>query len=436
MRTPARQSRVGVEMGGVMSHRIPTRAEVVVVGAGVAGAATAILLAKLGMRVLLVDRRRDIDDYKGLCTHFVQPLANSVFKDMGLTRLLTPAYSIRTKASFRIPGGEIDLDGGYSNDPVTAYAHNLERRVLDPEMRREALALGVVFAPGVSVCAVERREGDFILTLASEEGTQQVVCRFLIAADGRNSVMARLLGVPATTLPNDRAAYFCHCSGIGAPSQNRSIFVLENQEMSFLYPLIGARTLLSVYVRKERWDRWGSGAEVFAPLLRQFASQLPYLDFSGARLESRVFGYKKYDNQVRPPVTNGVAFVGDASISVDPMSGVGCSFALKSARLLVDAVIAHFDDTNAATSVYAESHTAFFSAHVTGIAADSLLTKTEKSVADSFGVILRDKKLQERYLALTARLITPEAFQRSYLASVARAKSNRSRADDLVPMAR
>ena len=191
--------------------------------------------------------------------------------------------------------------------------------------------------------------------------------------------------------------------------------------MSFLYPLIGDRTLLSVYVKPERVALWGDGAGTFGPLLDQFRVHLPDMDLSSAEPESRMFGYRKYDNRLRPPVTGGVAFVGDASVSVDPMSGVGCSFALKAARMLADAVLGHPDDPEAAMAAYAGAHEDFFPPHVAGIVADSRVAKSEAGVAETYANILRDEALKRRYLALTARLITPAAFQKSYLMSVARA---------------
>lgn len=405
----------------MVTSELPERVDVVVVGSGVAGNAGAILLAKAGLSVVLLDRRREVEDYKLLCTHFVQPFANSVFADLGLERLLDAPFGMPTKAAFRVPGGAIDLPGGYGADPTTAYAHNLERRLMDPEMRREAQACGVVLAMGVGARALSRDEtGAHVLDYERAGRPGRIACRFLVAADGRNSTLAKLVEAPAALHPNDRAAFFAYARGIPAPAQDRSLFALHDGEMSFLYPLVGGRTLLSVYVKRERMAGWGSGDEVWPHLLAQFERHLPELDYSRAERESRVFGYRKYDNQIRPPVTRGVAFLGDASISIDPMSGVGCSFALKSARLLADAILAHRDEPERALAAYAASHHAFFPPHVAGVVADARVAKTEDAVAETYSHILRDEKLQARYLALTARLITPAEFQKSYLVSVAR----------------
>lgn len=403
-----------------MYPKIPKAVDVVVVGAGVSGTATAILLSKAGFSTLLTDQRRDIDEYKQLCTHFVQPFANSVFHNLGVPQLLGADYSVETKAMFCVPGGIIDTDGGYGDQPLTSYAHNLERRVMDPVLRRHAQDVGVKLCMGARVARFKKSIDGFELTFRIDGHNESVTSRFVVAADGRNSRLAKLLNAETKNLPNDRSAFFCYCTGIQAPEKNRSIFVLRNSEMSFLYPLINGRTLLSVYITLKRAEEWRASHALWLNLLAQFKAHLPEIDFSHAKPETSVFGYKRYENQIRPPVVQGVALVGDASISVDPMSGVGCSFGLKSAQLLADAIIANPTSQNTALEVYKANHDAFFLPHVTGIAADSLITKSDAAVAETYRPILQDEKLKKRYLDLTARLITPEQFQKSFLMSVAK----------------
>jgi len=394
--------------------------DIVVVGAGVSGAAAAILLRQAGMSVLLVDKRQRLEDYKLLCTHFVQPFTNSIFSDLGVEDLLSAEFSVRTRAVFKVPGGVIDTEGGYGTDAVTAYAHNLERRVLDPALRQRAIDVGVTLGLGTELVAMTPNVGGSLLTLDRSGERLNVNARLVVAADGRGSRLAEIVGAVAETFPNDRSAYFGHCTGISAPTLNRSIFVLRNSEMSFLYPLINQRTLLSVYITADRAAQWGSGRDATSHLLDQFRSHIPDMDFSRAEFDTQIFSYRRYNNLIRSPVFNGIAFVGDAAISIDPMSGVGCSFGLKSARLLADAIAANVDAFDLALAGYAKAHKAFFDPHVQGIVADSRVTKSDESVAASYTPILQNPKLQQAYLDLTARLITPAVFQRNYLMSAIR----------------
>jgi len=394
--------------------------DAVIVGAGVSGTAAAILLRQKGLSVLLADRRPSIHDYKLLCTHFVQPFTNSIFDDLGIRYLFGPDYSVETKAVFRVPGGVIDAAGGYGSDPETAYAHNLERRVLDPALRQRSIDVGVTLSLGTELVSYSSDGTTSVLGLDRAGERFLVETKIAIGADGRSSCLANIVGADASTFPNDRAAYFAYFSGIEAPPGNRSIFVLRNSEMSFLYPLINGRSLLSVYITSDRAAQWGTGHEARTHLLEHFRSQIPDMDFSRAIAESQTYSYRRYDNQVRSPVHNGVAFVGDAVVSIDPMSGVGCSFGFKSARLLTEAIVKNLDNPLQALAGYETSHNEFFEPHVKGIIADSRVTKSDEAVAATYQPILRDPSLQRLYLDLTARLITPAHFQRSYMTSAMR----------------
>ena len=56
--------------------------EAVVVGASVAGCTAARLFAQRGARVALVERRPDVDAYKTVCTHYIQPSATPTIEKL------------------------------------------------------------------------------------------------------------------------------------------------------------------------------------------------------------------------------------------------------------------------------------------------------------------------------------------------------------------
>jgi flavin-dependent dehydrogenase len=402
-----------------------THYDAVIVGAGVAGTLCALALRKGGYQVLLLDRRSSQQDYKKLCTHFIQPFSVPIFRELGLEALFEPTMSVKTKAAFFVPGGVIDPNGSYGKgDEPLNYAYNLEREVMDPYLRAHAKEEGVDLRMEASVTDIVNDEE--ISTVSFLESRQQktITTRLIIAADGRESRLARKLGVETKRHANDRMAFFCYASGIPVPAQQRSLFSLQDKEMSFLYPLINGRTLLSVYIQNDRAQQWALDDSEFASLIQLFKAHLPHIDFSNASAQSPMYGYKRYENQTRPAVTDGVAFIGDAAASVDPMSGVGCGFAAKSAHLLATALKAHGlhdrQSIRSALDQYSNEHKAFFTPHIEGIVADSRLSKNEESMRQTYKVIISDDKLQRSYLDLTGRLITPAKFQRDYLMATVR----------------
>lgn len=399
--------------------------DALIIGSGVAGTASAILLRQLGWRVRVCESKSGPQHYKKLCTHFIQPAAMPVLHRLGLAELAEPMHSVRTQATFITDSGSIDSEHGYGADGQ-GFALNLERSVFDPALRRQANANDIEIGYGERVTQVQRSADGWAVTVMRDGQPREFTCRLLVAADGRNSTMASLLGNPCEEHENQRATFFAYCHGIAAPAQHRSLFALHRQGMAFLYPLVGERTLLSAYIDKTTAKAWQAGDSQSA-LIEYFASVpgMPALD--QVVFETPIYGYQDYPSRLRQPVYQDVAFVGDAALSLDPMSGVGCSFALLSAALLADSV-APVDPSNAAAEpaswhAYAHSFQAFFPAHARGIIADSRIVKEDAVQQAVYRTIIDDPLLQRRYLDLTGRLITPAAFQSAFLLSKIRQRS-------------
>lgn len=402
--------------------------DAVIVGGGVAGGTAALLLRQRGCSVALLEKR-PLDYYKALCTHFIQPSAVPILRRVGLDHVLEPEASTRTKASFVTSEGVIDTPGGYTDDAATAYAYNLERRVLDPALRARARSEGVdlLDEATVTACRLQGTDCGGWRPMPMARGTPACCARVVIAADGRRSQMAQWLNNAAVQHDNQRAAVFAQFEGIAAPGGNRSLFILAEREMGFVYPLTGGRTLLSAYVEKDRAAQWRHSADAGAPLLDFFARLAPGLDLVGARLLTPVLGYADYPSQFRRPVCGAVPFIGDAALSLDPMSGVGCGFAMEAAALLDEhlgpALQAQGNSAiGPALDAYASRFDAHFAAHARGIVADSLIAKQPAAQAALYRAVIADPALQRDYLALTGRLLTPQAFQRAYFSAHVRSQ--------------
>ncbi|MEI7375989.1 NAD(P)/FAD-dependent oxidoreductase [Dickeya chrysanthemi] len=399
--------------------------DVLIVGASASGAACAILLRQLGLSVRVIEKVPDSSRYKKLCTHFIQPSAVPVLTQLGMAHLSNESHSVRTQAAFITSAGIVDPIGGYGDDG-RGFALNLERAVLDPALRQQAVRQGAEIGYGEQITEAVRTPQGWRLTVERHGDPVLLAGRFLIAADGRTSRLASMLGNQARHHENQRATFFAYCSGIASPSQNRSLFAHHQNGMAFLYPLINGRTLLSAYIDKETARQWQE-QDPKAELIR-FFSGVPFMpSVSQAVFETPVIGYHDYPNLVRHPVCGGVAFIGDAVQSLDPMSGVGCSFALQSAAMLAQAVASALQegqlDETLALKLYEQQFNAYFPAHARGIIADSLIAKEEQTQRSVFQTIVNDDALQRHYRDLTGRLITPAFFQNAFLVSKIRQQS-------------
>ena len=162
------------------------RREVLVVGGGPAGAATAIRLARLGRDVLLLERA---PTWRWrACGVFTSPATVVALRRLGIGEAdiarvarRIPAMRVETPSgpSFRLTYGD---DGSLAASPV-----GLDRSALDPLLLQAARSAGAEVRTGVVVRAVR----DGVATLG--DGST-VHARAVVGADGLRSVVARDAG--------------------------------------------------------------------------------------------------------------------------------------------------------------------------------------------------------------------------------------------------
>lgn len=169
--------------------------DVVVVGARCAGAATAMLLARYGHRVLMIDKASRDEEMKH-STHFVQALAVAKLRQWGLLPRLEAACPGFDHYDFdfgfaRIQGTPPAVDG----DP---RAFGPRRFVLDPILVEAAEAAGVSYQPQTMLVDL-LRDGERVCGAVVQDGGGQrrvLPARVVVGADGPASTVAKLVGAP------------------------------------------------------------------------------------------------------------------------------------------------------------------------------------------------------------------------------------------------
>ncbi|WP_226652296.1 NAD(P)/FAD-dependent oxidoreductase [Streptomyces hydrogenans] len=134
--------------------------------------------------------------------------------------------------------------------------------------------------------------------------------------------------------------------------------------------------------------------------------------------EGPLLGYGDYPSLIRRPVAGSVPFVGDAALSLDAMSGVGCGFALLSAQLLAHAFAGRALDAEGVRDGLDDYRQRFEKTvlpHAEGICGDSLVDKDEATRQRMFETICGNPELSQKYLALTGRMVLPAEFQRAFM---------------------
>ncbi len=332
------------------------RWDAVVVGAGPAGSATALRLARAGASVLLLDRAR-FPRHKP-CSEYLSPetVRRLGALDAGaLAAVLahSPArlYGMRVVA----PDGT-SVVGRFASDhrwpAPLPYGLALPRADLDLILRDAAQRAGAVVREGAvvedllyeagAVGGVVTRETGNPKGLPDGRGKREAVRgRVVIGADGLRSVVARRLGSRRTGWPR-RVAFTAHVADVADVGELGEMHVGPRGYVG-LGPVGGGITTIALVVPASRARLAPPGAgpswrERFLPALEYF----PRLAgrFVRAELVRDVLAVGPLAQWSRRTIADGACLVGDAADFFDPFTGQGIFAALRGAELLAEVLIA------------------------------------------------------------------------------------------------
>jgi flavin-dependent dehydrogenase len=308
--------------------------DAIVVGAGPAGAATAILLAERGLAVAVLDRA-EVPRPK-ICGEYLSPEAARVLDRLGVLKTLDAAGAAPL-AGMRItaPDGTV-LVGRYraigAFRPYREHALGVERVTLDAALADRLRAMPVDFRARARVTDVllERDRVVGVGGVGSDGNAFTLRAPLVIGADGRHSIVAERLGLRRSHRLR-RMALVTYVSGVPGCRDFGEIFV-DPPDYAILNPLAPDRINLSLVVPLADGARFSDRLETFFPAR---VAQLPHLArrLEGARREAPVRALGPLAYRVAEPRVGGVLLAGDAGGFYDPFTGEGIFSALRSAEL-------------------------------------------------------------------------------------------------------
>ena len=402
----------------------------IIVGASIAGCSAAIMLKKSGASVTLIERSESLDSYKKLCTHFIQPIASPILQEMGFLNFIKQ-NGLQSKAKFYTPAGIIESLGPYKQQENSEgiYAYNIERSVLDPALKKLVLENDIDLKLGANFKEVRFIDNKCEVYIEENGKNVELICDILIAADGRTSNVAQFCNLGTQEFQNDRLTLFAYFDGypFSDVESHQSHFVIDENDMGFIYPLPNNKVLLSWYYDKNVQIKLSNKDERINFLLDKMTKAFPDFQFDSLKCISNVYGYNHFPNQTRNQIFKNIAFIGDACASMDPMSGVGCSLAIKSAYLLKEAYVKFKLDGVPLLEEYEQRYCEEIIPHLKGIIADSKINynQDKNSVIKKYLPIVKDESLSNDYINLTGRLIYPKDFQLKYLKNSVKFKKNK-----------
>jgi flavin-dependent dehydrogenase len=319
--------------GGSMRRRHVYDA--IVIGARCAGAATAMLLARKGYDVLLVDRATFPSDIPQ--GHFIHRHGPSRLARWGLLDRIV-ATGCPPVTSWTLDQGDFPLTGDDLVVDGVALGYGPRRSALDTVLVEAAVAAGAELREGFVV-------DDFVIDDETVRGVRghsrgraagvSELARVTIGADGRNSRLARAVRTPAyEVVPPLTCWYFGYWSGVR--SHGLEVHVRGNRVI-FAFPTNDG--LFAVFVA---WPR-GELSRVRSDIEGHFMAVVDHVPALSERVrngrrEERFRGISDVPNFLRKPYGAGWALVGDAGCHKDPYLALGICDAFRDAELLVDAL--------------------------------------------------------------------------------------------------
>jgi flavin-dependent dehydrogenase len=312
--------------------------DVIVVGGRCAGAATAMLLARQGYDVLVVDR--DDPHRDTLSTHAIARSGVVQLKRWGLLEevLASGAPPIRDVI--------LHLDGERIERTIRDHAGvDLQiaprRYVLDRILADAAVDAGAELRTGVRVHGISRGDDSQVFGIVAHHYGRQVELRahLVVGADGVRSRVARAVGAPTLQLRSALGAtHYAYYTGL--PWSAFELYI-GDRGFSGIFPTHDDAACIWVCMPAddaEALRRTGTTLnESFETMLVQAAPDLARR-LRAAHRTSEVRGTVRSPNHVRQAVGSGWALVGDAGYHRDPITGHGISDAFRDAELLAAAV--------------------------------------------------------------------------------------------------
>ncbi|MFJ1707072.1 NAD(P)/FAD-dependent oxidoreductase [Kitasatospora sp. NPDC088346] len=338
------------------------RYDVVVAGAGPAGAAAALALVRAGRTVLLADAGRG----PAPVGEALPAAARVLLRDLGADRALTGGHL--PCRSNRSAWGSAALGSLDSILDPHGHGWHLDRQLFDRQLRACARAQGARLATGTAVRPRARTsDGGWTVEL---RGRGTAHCRWLVDATGRGARIATVCG--ARRLVRDRLLAVHLTLGAAAPPSADTTTTVEAAPDGWWYtaPLPAGRRLLAWYTDADLPAARGPLADRLAVTrhIRPLTGGHPWpRDVTPRRAPAHTARLDTFSG-------DGWTAAGDAAVAFDPLSSQGILTALFTGMSAGQAVHAHLAGDPAALDEYAHTvaavGTAYLRNHRTHYAAE------------------------------------------------------------------
>jgi flavin-dependent dehydrogenase len=309
--------------------------DAIVVGARCAGAPTAMLLARMGYRVLAVDRASFPSDM--MSGHYIHQPGAARLRRWGLLEKVT-ASGCPPIERYRFDVGPFALEGSPPPAGGLSAGYGPRRTVLDAILVDAAVAAGAELRERFSVQELIW-DGDRVAGIrgrAAGGPTVEERARIVVGADGPRSLVARSVQAPMyDTRSSQTCNYYSYWSGI--PMRGVELYPRDGL---FIVAMPTNDGLTFVGVMRPITEFHAARADVETHHRRAMEEHAPELAarVAAGRREERFVGTADNGHFLRTSFGPGWALVGDAGYHKDPITAQGISDAFRDADLLAEAI--------------------------------------------------------------------------------------------------
>ncbi|WP_116148284.1 NAD(P)/FAD-dependent oxidoreductase [Paraburkholderia sp. BL27I4N3] len=323
-----------------------TTVDVVIIGAGPAGAVAAALLRKTGRSVLVLERQHFPRFSIG---ESLLPQSMAYLEEAGMLQAVVEAgFQYKNGAHFVYRDRSSAFDFRDKHSPGWGTTYQVERAVFDDILIRCAAEQGAEVRFGHAVRAVHIGATPLVDVIDEADHAYQIEARFVFDASGFGRALPRLLNLEAPTRMPTRAAIFTHVQdGIpfGVTDRNKICVAThpEHRDVWFwMIPLAGGRSSVGCVAEASFLDVPDAerDAKLRAliqqePTLNRLIGNAPFL-----MPVRHIGGYAANVERLHGP---GYALLGNAGEFLDPVFSSGVTIALRSAHLAVETLNRQLD---------------------------------------------------------------------------------------------
>ncbi len=313
--------------------------DAVVIGGGPAGSMSALLLAKLGWRVALIERGGRFRDKA--CGHCLNLAAHPLLQREGLlddvrARSVGWSQRLRVHLGQREPATIALADGHRASGYLL-----VPRREFDQLLRDRAVRAGATVIQSARACLRSTDEHGAVVEVRSpQRQTRRLRCRLVIGADGLRSGVARAAGLAATKRIGRKFGF-----ALDVRCPRADLFAVDTIEM-FVVPGGYLGVVKQGFSMLHLAGLVSPGHTTSPNPLSFVATVARRFDLLGgvglanaaALHAAKVLGAGPIPCRPRAVAGEWVALVGDAAGYVEPFTGEGMSWALTSAEVLAEVV--------------------------------------------------------------------------------------------------